>query len=783
VHRFNFPRLAVVLVTAIVGFGACAQGPGTPGPRERQGPTEPPDTAPAFAVTVADQTYTEGVAISPLVLLEASGGNGALSYSLTPTVPGLTFTAATRTLSGTPTSAGPYAMIYQVVDGDTNTAASDAATLTFTITVQESEPPDTAPAFAVPLIDQTYTEGVAISPLVLPEASGGNGILSYSLTPTVPGLTFVAATRTLRGTPTSAGPYAMTYQVIDGDTNTAASDAATLTFTITVQEPEPPDTAPPDTAPASAVIATPTVSDSAPAAKATFILTVSVQSDGNGAAVTLNIYRSTDGTITRSDTLVDTVVAELDTSGNGSQSARMAATTASGTSYFGEVELTAPDTAGTYYYGACEADTEDNCSTSVQVQVTESEDTPDLMVESVSVSDSEPSPGGTFTLSATVRNAGTGAAVATTVRFYRSAGTSITASDTEVDDATVVALAASGSVTESADLTAPQASGNYYYGACVDAVSDESDATNNCSTAVLVQVVRDPAGGFTLGPKPTNLGPNSDYQPNEDGWHIGTEGVDVLLVPDGIDAKVDVRGGDDRVFGGNGNDHFIGGADNDILSGGPGADYLVGGPGDDQLLGNDGADHLVGGEGMDRLIDGPGENSDRFEGGPGDDYIGGNAGIDYLYGGDDDDHLNDPFGANEMYGGPGNDRLYGTGKLDGGEGDDYLQSSATDGNQLYGGAGRDELWAGGGDHSFWGGADGDTFDFNYPGSANVTIKDFVPGEDLIDLGTLFRISGFGDLTITASGDDVVIELTEHYSGTIRIEDVAVGDLDADDFRF
>ena len=131
-HRFSFPRLGAVLVTATVVFVACAQGPGVPSGPEGT----PPDTAPAFAVTVADQTYTEGDAISPLTLPEASGGNGTLSYSLTPTVPGLTFTAATRTLGGTPTSAGTYAMTYQAVDGDANTAASDAATLSFTIMVQ-----------------------------------------------------------------------------------------------------------------------------------------------------------------------------------------------------------------------------------------------------------------------------------------------------------------------------------------------------------------------------------------------------------------------------------------------------------------------------------------------------------------------------------------------------------------------------------------------------------------------------------------------------------------------
>ena len=159
---FNFPRLAAVLVTAIVGIVACAQGPGTAGPRG------PSDTVPTFAVTVADQTYTEGVPISPLTLPEASGGDGTLSYSLTPSVPGLTFNAATRALSGTPTTAGTYNMTYRAADGDANTAVSDTATLTFTITVQEPVPPDTVPTFAVTVADQTYTEGEAVSPLTLP---------------------------------------------------------------------------------------------------------------------------------------------------------------------------------------------------------------------------------------------------------------------------------------------------------------------------------------------------------------------------------------------------------------------------------------------------------------------------------------------------------------------------------------------------------------------------------------------------------------------------------------
>ena len=202
----------------------------------------PPDTAPRFADTVADRTFTVGEAVD-LALPAASGGNGALTYSLRPTVPGLTFHAATRTLSGAPTTAGTFSMTYTVVDGDDNFTARDAAVRDFTITVVDPEPPDTAPRFADTVTDLTFSVGETVS-VTLPAASGGNGSLTYSLQPTVPGLTFHAATRSLSGTPTTAGIYSMTYTVTDGDDNLAASDADAQQFSITVVAQPPPDTAP-----------------------------------------------------------------------------------------------------------------------------------------------------------------------------------------------------------------------------------------------------------------------------------------------------------------------------------------------------------------------------------------------------------------------------------------------------------------------------------------------------------------------------------------------------------
>ena len=77
--------------------------------------------------------------------------------------------------------------------------------------------------------DQTYTVGTAIDALTLPEASSGNAPLSYSLTPSVPGLTFDTTARQLTGTPSTTGTYAMTYTVTDEDGDTDA-----LSFAVTV---------------------------------------------------------------------------------------------------------------------------------------------------------------------------------------------------------------------------------------------------------------------------------------------------------------------------------------------------------------------------------------------------------------------------------------------------------------------------------------------------------------------------------------------------------------------
>ena len=234
------------------------------------------------------------------------------------------------------------------------------------------------------------------------------------------------------------------------------------------------------------VVEAPAVSDPRPAAGTGFSFSATVRNAGRGnaAATTLRVYRSDDEAITPSDEQVGaTTVAAL----------------AASASRVAPAQVTAPSRPGTHYYGACvdpvagESDTANNCSAAVRVVVQAqnlepASPQPDLVVESAAVSDDSLVAGASFSFSATVRNAGDGDAAATTLHVYRSDDETITPSDEQVANAAVPELAASKSSPESVELSAPSSSGTYYYGACVHAVAEESDTTNNCSAPVPVTV-------------------------------------------------------------------------------------------------------------------------------------------------------------------------------------------------------------------------------------------------------------------------------------------------------
>ena len=181
-----------------------------------------------------------------------------------------------------------------------------------------------------------------------------------------------------------------------------------------------------------------------------------------------------------------------------------------------EVSLSveAPMTPDRYYYGAFlpsnihETDYKGDLNPDVlhnnlarerRVEVTSS---PDLIVESVSASESTLDPGERFKLEATVRNQGIGEPERNaTLRYYLSSDANISERDTKVDEDTVSRTGLDPSETEWEYLTAPTEPGIYYYGACVY-LRGESNTSNNCSSAVAI-TVRAPEPGQTPAPVET----------------------------------------------------------------------------------------------------------------------------------------------------------------------------------------------------------------------------------------------------------------------------------------
>ena len=274
--------------------------------------------------------------------------------------------------------------------------------------------------------------------------------------------------------PSSEGTYyyGACVDAVSGESDTSNNCSSAVTVTVSGSD---------------LVVESPTVSESSPGPGASFILSATVRNQGDGTApsTTLRYYLSTDATITIGDTEIETsYVSPLDPSETSDERAY----------------LEAPSSEGTYYYGACvesvtgESDTNNNCSSAVTVTVSGS----DLIVDSPTVSESNPKAGAYFRLYATVRNQGGSRSESTTLRYYLSTDVTINTNDQEVETDYVSRLAPSETSEESAYLNAPSSAGTYYYGACVEAVSGESDTGNNCSSAVTVTV-----GGTTPPPPPT----------------------------------------------------------------------------------------------------------------------------------------------------------------------------------------------------------------------------------------------------------------------------------------
>ncbi len=243
-----------------------------PATRELSGtPTTTTGTTATLTYTVTDSatpprtaslTFTATVSVLSIILtptsLTLTEGATATYTAVLDTLPTSTVTV-TIAGDGDVTPAPPTLMFTTgnwnaaqsvvLTAGEDTDAVQDVATLTHTaaggnyagvavnlaVTVTDDDTPPTFAAGAG-ILDQRYAISEAITTLELPQATGGIGTLSYTLTPLPGGLALNA--RTLSGTPSEIVTRTMIYTVTDmatrADGVTPAPLMASLNFTLTV---------------------------------------------------------------------------------------------------------------------------------------------------------------------------------------------------------------------------------------------------------------------------------------------------------------------------------------------------------------------------------------------------------------------------------------------------------------------------------------------------------------------------------------------------------------------
>ena len=340
--------------------------------------------------------------------------------------------------------------------------------------------------------------------------------------------------------PDAAGTYYYwaCVDAVDGESNTDNNCSRGREVYVIVPEPMRPDL----------IVVSPEVSETRLTPGQSFTFSAVVRNQGDGPSETrpdLRYYVSTNHRI----------------SGDGNPLGRDSVRTLEpGEEDDESIDLIAPDAAGTYYYWACvdavdgESNTDNNCSRGREVYVIVPEPMrPDLIVNLPRVDNDRVQAGSSIRVIFTIENQGDGHSGPTEVTAYLSDDRTITVHDEFVASVNIRDLEPSISLDwVRYNIIVPVAPGTYYYGACVDAVTGESNTHNNCSAGKAIVVtapdlvveasapstVLNPGGTFTLSARVTNRGngssPSRDLRfvrSTDDAIGFRDSGVDTILMP------------------------------------------------------------------------------------------------------------------------------------------------------------------------------------------------------------------------------------------------------------
>ena len=185
-------------------------------------------TASVLTVTQAVPTKSEtvGVVEAGYTPVTASGGSGAITFTIAPPLPtGFTLNASTGQITGTGSAASPATTYTVTVTDSGSPPQSKSATFSFSV--------DSIPLVAKTVVPtKMLQQNIASTSFTPVTASGGTGTLTFTVSPTLPaGLTF-SSVGEITGTATV--PSASTAYTVTVKDSGAVPLTATATFTLTV---------------------------------------------------------------------------------------------------------------------------------------------------------------------------------------------------------------------------------------------------------------------------------------------------------------------------------------------------------------------------------------------------------------------------------------------------------------------------------------------------------------------------------------------------------------------
>ncbi|WP_200948976.1 putative Ig domain-containing protein, partial [Frateuria sp. Soil773] len=170
--------------------------------------------APALALSPAGGTLAGSYGNAYSQAFGASGGTAPYGYSLIGTLPaGLSFDAATGSISGTPTQTGSFPISVTAIDSSTGTGAPFSVSNSYTLQIS---------AATITLTPTTLPNGTVGTayPAASFGASGGIGPYSYAAGTLPAGMVLSAGQ--LAGTPTEAGSFSVTVTATDAHGQTGS---------------------------------------------------------------------------------------------------------------------------------------------------------------------------------------------------------------------------------------------------------------------------------------------------------------------------------------------------------------------------------------------------------------------------------------------------------------------------------------------------------------------------------------------------------------------------------